>query len=112
MAAEMDHSSQAQDNNAAETAQQMDRITDHVDDEDSSSNLDASKAASAANVLAAKQAKELEAQQARERELAAVKIDRSHVDVIADELLVDKKVAERRLREHGGDVVKAIRSYL
>ncbi|CAL5395779.1 unnamed protein product [Camellia sinensis] len=47
-----------------------------------------------------------------EKELAAVKINAADVDIIANELELDKKVAERTLREHKGDAVAAIRSLL
>ena len=48
----------------------------------------------------------------REKELAAVKISKEDVDVIASEFEVDKKLAERRLREHKGDLVAALKSFL
>ncbi|CAM9004171.1 unnamed protein product [Rhodiola kirilowii] len=48
----------------------------------------------------------------REKELAAVKINPLDVDIIANELELDKKVAERTLREHKGDAVAAIRHLL
>lgn len=48
----------------------------------------------------------------RERELAAVKVAPGDVDLLAAEAEVDKKAAERRLREHGGDLVAALKSYL
>eukprot|EP01018_Ginkgo_biloba_P009560 Gb_37892 [translate_table: standard] len=59
----------------------------------------------------------------REKELAAVKINAADVDIIANELefigfdycdlvvQLDRKVAERTLREHKGDAVAAIRTY-
>ncbi|KAG6398636.1 hypothetical protein SASPL_140103 [Salvia splendens] len=47
-----------------------------------------------------------------EKELAAVKINAGDVDIIANELELDKKVAERTLREHKGDAVASIRSLL
>ncbi|KAG9143943.1 hypothetical protein Leryth_022965 [Lithospermum erythrorhizon] len=47
-----------------------------------------------------------------EKELAAVKINSADIDVIANELELDKKLAERTLREHKGDAVAAIRSLL
>ncbi|KAI5430920.1 hypothetical protein KIW84_035167 [Lathyrus oleraceus] len=47
-----------------------------------------------------------------EKELAAVKINAADVDIIANELELDKKVAERTLREHKGDDVAAIRHLL
>ncbi|GAV67354.1 hypothetical protein CFOL_v3_10860, partial [Cephalotus follicularis] len=48
----------------------------------------------------------------REKELAAVKINAADVDIIANELELDKKVAERTSREHKGDAVAAIRYLL
>ncbi|GFZ21723.1 DNA-binding enhancer protein-like protein [Actinidia rufa] len=48
----------------------------------------------------------------REKELAAVKINAADVDIIAFELELDKKVAERTLREHKGDAVAAIQYLL
>lgn len=48
----------------------------------------------------------------REKELAAVKINAGDVEIIANELELDKKVAERTLREHKGDAVAAIRHLL
>ena len=48
----------------------------------------------------------------RERELAAVKVDAADVDLLAAEAEVDKKQAERRLRECGGSLVEALKSYL
>ncbi|CAK9138884.1 unnamed protein product [Ilex paraguariensis] len=48
----------------------------------------------------------------REKELAAVKINVADVDIIANELELDKKVAERTLREHKGDAVAAIQHLL
>ncbi|TKY72840.1 Huntingtin-interacting protein K [Spatholobus suberectus] len=44
----------------------------------------------------------------REKELAAVKISAANVDIIANELELDKKVAERTLHENKGDVIAAI----
>lgn len=44
--------------------------------------------------------------------MAAVKINTAEVDIIANELEMDKKVAERTLREHKGDAVAAIRYLL
>lgn len=45
---------------------------------------------------------------ARERELAKVTISKEHVDLIMTEMEIPKDKAERTLREHGGDVVKAL----
>jgi len=41
-----------------------------------------------------------------------VKISQDDVGIIATEFEVDKKQAERRLRENGGNVVVALESFL
>ncbi|PPS18507.1 hypothetical protein GOBAR_AA02035 [Gossypium barbadense] len=71
----------------------FDKLTDRVEDR----QLDSSRAQSVLFL---------------EKELAAVKINAAEVDIIANELELDKKVAERTLREHKGDAVAAIRSLL
>jgi NACalpha-BTF3-like transcription factor len=48
----------------------------------------------------------------REKDLAGVKIDAKHVKIIATEFEIDAKTAERRLREHRGDIVAALGSFL
>lgn len=48
--------------------------------------------------------------QSRERELAAVKVESGDVELIAAEFEIEKKAAERHLREAGGDVKAALRS--
>ena len=48
----------------------------------------------------------------RNKELAAVKIQRKDVDLITLEFEVDRKLAERRLREHGGNVKSTLISFL
>ena len=53
-----------------------------------------------------------QAQRAREKELAAVKINAADVELLAAEAEWDKKKAERQLREHKGDVAAALRSLL
>ncbi|VFQ65112.1 unnamed protein product [Cuscuta campestris] len=86
----------------------FDKLTDHVEDR----QLDSSRVQSAmASISAAKEA-DLQVMRMRENDLAAVKINAGDVDVIANELEVDRKVAERTLREHKGDAVAAIRHLL
>lgn len=48
----------------------------------------------------------------REKELAGVKCSKEDVDVIVLECEVDKKAAERRLREHNGNLTAALKSFL
>eukprot|EP00850_Spirogloea_muscicola_P020661 SM000222S07002 [mRNA] locus=s222:221543:222260:- [translate_table: standard] len=52
------------------------------------------------------------AQRLKEKELASVTINPEDVDLIATELEMDRKQAERTLREHKGDAVSAVRSML
>ena len=48
----------------------------------------------------------------REKELAAVKLTRESVDAIVQHFELDRKRAERVLREHGGDVRLAVDALL
>ncbi|PSS01539.1 Huntingtin-interacting protein like [Actinidia chinensis var. chinensis] len=86
----------------------LDKLTDHVEDR----QLDSTRVQEAmASIYAAKEA-DLNAMRMREKELAAVKINAADVDIIVNELELDKKIAERTLREHKGDAVAAIRYLL
>lgn len=86
----------------------LDSLTDHVEDR----QLDSTRVQQAMASIAANSDADRNAQRLREKELAAVKINAEDVDVIASELEIDRKVAERTLREHKGDAVAAIRSFL
>ena len=48
----------------------------------------------------------------RERELAAVKVAKEDIELIASEYEIDRKAAERRLRECRGDLRAALQSFL
>ncbi|ESR32615.1 hypothetical protein WN944_025317 [Citrus x changshan-huyou] len=86
----------------------LDKLTDRVEDR----QLDSTRVQEAMASIAASKAGDLNAMRMREKELAAVKINAADVDIIANELELDKKVAERTLREHKGDAVAAIRHLL
>lgn len=86
----------------------LDKLTDHVEDR----QLDSIRVQEAMASISASKEADIQAMRMREKELAAVKINAADVDVIASELELDKKVAERTLREHKGDAVAAIRSLL
>ncbi|PWA85925.1 hypothetical protein CTI12_AA144120 [Artemisia annua] len=85
----------------------LDKLTDHHDD--NHRQLDSTRVQEAMASIAASKEADLNAMRLREKELAAVKINPAEVDIIANELEMDKKVAERTLREHKGDAVAAIR---
>ena len=55
-----------------------------------------------------KQAQKTAEKLARERELTKVVFSQEHVDLIMHEMELPKEKAERTLREHGGDVIKAL----
>ena len=48
----------------------------------------------------------------RDKVLAGVKLNKADIDLVATELEIDHKVAERRLREHKGYVVTTLESFL
>ncbi|KAG8061642.1 hypothetical protein GUJ93_ZPchr0003g17237 [Zizania palustris] len=62
--------------------------------------------------LASSKEADWNAMRLREKELAAVKINPADVEIIANELELDKKITERTLREHKGDAVAAVRFLL
>ncbi|BBG93065.1 DNA-binding enhancer protein-related protein, partial [Prunus dulcis] len=86
----------------------FDKLTDRVEDR----QLDSTRVQEAMASIAASSEADWNAMRLREKELAAVKINAADVDIIANELELDKKVAERTLREHKGDAVAAIRHLL
>ncbi|KAI6692925.1 uncharacterized protein LOC115692021 [Syzygium oleosum] len=86
----------------------LDKLTDRVEDR----QLDSTRVQEAMASIAASAEADRNAMRMREKELASVKINAGDVDIIANELELDRKVAERTLREHKGDAVAAIRSLL
>ena len=48
----------------------------------------------------------------RDKQLAAVKVSKEDVAIIAAEFELDTKTADRRLREHSGSLVEALQSFL
>ncbi|KAL5217207.1 hypothetical protein ABZP36_017891 [Zizania latifolia] len=82
----------------------LDKLTDRVEDR----QLDSSRVQSAMAALASSKEADWNAMRLREKELAAVKINPADVEIIANELELDKKITERTLREHKGDAVAAV----
>mmetsp|Transcript_12102 Transcript_12102/g.34019 ORF Transcript_12102/g.34019 Transcript_12102/m.34019 type:complete len:105 (-) Transcript_12102:160-474(-) len=87
---------------------ELDAITDHHEERE----LNQSKVQNAMRDIAESQKADKEAQQKREKELAAVKVNKADIDVIAKEFEIDSKKAERRLRECGGDLAQSLKSLL
>ncbi|RZC68926.1 hypothetical protein C5167_032032 [Papaver somniferum] len=92
--------------------QQQNKAFDKLTDLAQERTLNLSRAQEAVASIAASSEADLNARKLREKELAAVKVNAGHIDIIANELEIDKKVAERTLREHKGDAVAAIRHLL
>mmetsp|Transcript_622 Transcript_622/g.2038 ORF Transcript_622/g.2038 Transcript_622/m.2038 type:complete len:117 (-) Transcript_622:960-1310(-) len=94
-----------------QTAKELDSVTDFVEEKElSSSNKDKVKEAMAA--LAETNSEKKAATALREKELAAVKIDQADVALLAAELELDNKAAERRLREAGGSAEAALKAFI
>ena len=84
----------------------LEKVTDFVEDK----GVDGARASEALFALTTKDDAAAEAEKERERALAAVKVSKEDVDLVVQELDVDRAVADRELRVHGGDVVKALRA--
>ena len=84
----------------------LEKVTDFVEDK----GVDGARASEALSALATADDAAAQANLERERALAAVKIDKADVDLVVQELEVDRAVADRELRVQGGDVVKALRA--
>jgi NACalpha-BTF3-like transcription factor len=98
------------DKTAGEQGKALDTLTDVVEERQMSNSQ---KVQEAMSRLIAEEEERAKAQRAREKELAAVKLnDPADVELVAAELELEKRVAERRLREHGGDVLQALRTFV
>ncbi|VVA96725.1 unnamed protein product [Arabis nemorensis] len=86
----------------------FDKLTDRVEDR----QLNSSRVQSAMASIAASREADLNAKRLREKELASVKINAADVEIIVNELELEKNVVERTLREHKGDAVAATRELL
>merc|ERR1711893_5676 len=82
----------------------LEKVTDYVEEAEISSQ----SISDAMKVMSDKKAKEATEKQLRERELAKIKISKEDVDLIENEMEIPRSVAERKLREHKGDVVQAL----
>ena len=73
---------------------------------------DTSKIQHAMAALAAQQRASQESQRQRDRELAAVKVAQEDIELLVAEFELDKKAAERKLRENKGDAKATIEALL
>lgn len=72
--------------------------------------MDTSQIQKAMAALASQQRAAREATKQREKELAAVKVAPQDIDFLVLEFELDKRKAERALREHKGDVRETVLS--
>merc|ERR1711915_174182 len=87
-------------------AADLEKVTDYTEDQEISST--GNELEDAIVAIRNKQAQKTAEKLARERELAKVSISKEHVELIMHEMELPKDKAVRTLREHGGDVVKAL----
>jgi len=87
-------------------AADLEKVTDYAEDQEILST--GNELEDAIVNIRNKQAQKTAEKMAMERELAKVVISKEHVDLIMHEMELPKEKAERTLREHGGDVVKAL----
>ncbi|XP_066925923.1 huntingtin-interacting protein K-like [Clytia hemisphaerica] len=82
----------------------LERITDYAEDiEVSDSNID-----NAMSLIEGRRSEEDVLKAEREKELSQVKVRKEDVELIVNEMEVSQTIAERKLREAGGDVVQAL----
>ena len=96
---------------AQKEARQLDSITDRVEAvalDEGVAEANASKVQVAMQEIAARDKAEAAARRQRDKELAAVKVSMDDVAVVVEEFELDKKAADRALREHGGDLAQTL----
>merc|ERR1712039_456032 len=95
---------------AAKQAKQLDSITDFVDEKETS-KIDVKEVEERLKDLRKKQEELDRHKQERDKQLAAVKVNKGDLELMCAELpLCEKEALDRVLREHNGDLVAALRS--
>jgi NACalpha-BTF3-like transcription factor len=74
--------------------------------------IDASQAKAALQSLSTQSKQLTKEEEERRKALASVKVSAEDVELIVSEFEVSKAVADRVLRENGGDVVVALRAFV
>jgi len=95
-----------------EAGKALDTLTDVVEEKEVTNSQTAQEASRSSVAQLLREDEERSAAvRAREKELAAVKIGcPADIETVAAELDLDVKAAERRLREHGGDLLATLRA--
>ncbi|XP_068708881.1 huntingtin-interacting protein K-like [Montipora foliosa] len=87
-----------------QTSADLERVTDYAEEKE----INTSDLENALSLVEGKYSEEKAAKLQREKELARVVIKKEDVDLIVEEMEIPRVAAERRLREHKGDVVEAL----
>eukprot|EP01104_Vermistella_antarctica_P004838 TRINITY_DN15261_c0_g1_i1.p1 TRINITY_DN15261_c0_g1~~TRINITY_DN15261_c0_g1_i1.p1 ORF type:complete len:118 (-),score=46.68 TRINITY_DN15261_c0_g1_i1:15-338(-) len=104
-----DPAQQKRGRTANDTAQDLERVTDYVQEEE----VDPEQAAAAVKLALNKDSEETQdAKAKRAKELAAVTISKDDVALIVKEMEMDADTAELKLRENKGDVVLTLRAMM
>ncbi|CAH1790574.1 unnamed protein product [Owenia fusiformis] len=85
-------------------AADLEKVTDYVEE----AEISPQNISDAMKVMNERKARELQEKQTRERELSQVKINKDDVELIVNEMEISRTLAERKLREHGGNAVEAL----
>jgi NACalpha-BTF3-like transcription factor len=84
-------------------ASDLERVTDFSEEKEVSGDLN-----NAITLIMNKRKKEAEAKAELEKKLATVKVSKEDVDLIATEMEITRARAERVLKQHDGNVEKAL----
>ncbi|GLE00225.1 hypothetical protein PINS_up008952 [Pythium insidiosum] len=90
----------------AEQSSALDKLTDVVEEK----QMDENKMKEAFLALRKQEEADKEAERKREKQLAAVKVKKEDVELIARELEMSTQQADRKLREHNGDVLACLKA--
>ncbi|KAK2173577.1 hypothetical protein NP493_866g01081 [Ridgeia piscesae] len=85
-------------------AADLEKVTDYVEEAEISSQ----DISVAMKVVNDRMQQEANAKLQKEKELSRVKISKEDVDLIVNEMEIPRSAAERKLREHKGDLVEAL----
>ncbi|KAE8997623.1 hypothetical protein PR003_g19455 [Phytophthora rubi] len=117
-AAEAEAQAQAQGSDDEEEPQQtkskqdessaMDKLTDHEEEK----AMDENKMKAAFQALLKQEEADKEAERLLEKKLAAVKVNKEDVALVAAEMELSTQQADRKLREADGDVVKCLQTLI
>ncbi|DAZ94513.1 TPA: hypothetical protein N0F65_011866 [Lagenidium giganteum] len=86
----------------------MQKLNDHVEEK----QLDEGKMKEAFLALHKQEEADKEAERKREKLLAAVKVNKADVELVAREMELTVQQADRKLREADGDVVKCLKALI